>query len=407
MKKIIAVNTITQLVGRAISAVTTLLVTLLIARELGAGGYGDFVKITTYAAFFYLAVDFGINAIFLQRDTGKHWASLVLLRTLGGIALVALSLIVLDVLPASTGQGYTNAVRLGILLFSPTILLQGLITTANAIFQKRLRYDLATWGIFFGSLATVGILWFLVYSIHSTNLLAIVSVVAVGALVTAASSLFFAFRLVGRQKFLPTTQQMKQLLLPSIPLGVTLLFNLVYFRADSVIITLTRPTAEVGIYGLAYKVFEVILVFPTFFMNAVYPLMVEHRETKFKKILSSSFFFLFLASLIVLGVVWVAAPLISLVKTDFAASVGALRILALGLPFFFVTAATMWGLITLKKQNILAGIYGISMLINIIGNIILIPTYGFTAAAWMTVVGEGLVLLLSVSVLYKVFTDNK
>jgi len=64
MKKIIAVNTITQLVGRAISAVTTLLVTLLIARELGAGGYGDFVKITTYAAFFYLAVDFGINAIF-------------------------------------------------------------------------------------------------------------------------------------------------------------------------------------------------------------------------------------------------------------------------------------------------------------------------------------------------------
>ena len=116
---------------------------------------------------------------------------------------------------------------------------------------------------------------------------------------------------------------------------------------------------------------------------------------------------MFLASLIVLGVVWVAAPLISLVKTDFAASVGALRILALGLPFFFVTAATMWGLITLKKQNILAGIYGISMLINIIGNIILIPTYGFTAAAWMTVVGEGLVLLLSVSVLYKVFTDNK
>ena len=404
------VNTATQLVGRGISALTTFVITLLIARQFGASGFGDFVKVTTYAAFFYLLADFGINAIYLQRDVRDHWASLVTLRLLGGIALVMLALFILYLLPGSATQGYTETVRLGILFFSPTILLQGFITTTNAIFQKHFRYDLATWAIFFGSIATIILLWLLVYGAHSTNMLVVIGAVAVGTLVTTLSSFLFASRLVGTVRFSPTFAQMKQLFVPSIPLGITLLFNLVYFHADSVILTLTRPTAEVGVYGLAYKMFEVILVFPTFFMNAVYPVMLQTKNDtrkaaskQFKKILMSSAGFLFLVSLFSLLLLWVAAPLVTFVKSDFAPSIGAIRILSLGLPFFFVTAATMWGLITLKKQKILAGIYGVSMFVNIIGNILLIPTYGFVAAAWMTVAGEGIVLVLSILVLLKNF----
>src|SRR5438552_3916305 len=68
-------------------------------------------------------------------------------------------------------------------------------------------------------------------------------------------------------------------------------------------------------------------------------------------------------------------------------------------PFFFLSAVTMWSLIALKKQLMLVGIYGISMMVNIIGNIILIPHYGYMAAAGLTVVSEGLVLLISGMVL--------
>lgn len=392
MKKIVAVNTMWQLVGRGISAATTFIVTLVVARQFGASGYGDFVKVTTYAAFFYLVADFGINAIFIQHDTRESWPTLVVLRLIGGVLLIVLSLLILTFLPGSASQGYTPLVRLGILLFSPTILLQGMITTANAIFQKKLRYDLATWAIFFGSIATIALLW------KTTTTLTVIGVVAAGTLVTTVVSLVLASRLVGNTRFSTTVRQMKQLLIPSIPLGITLLFNLVYFHADSVVITLTRSTAEVGIYGLAYKVFEVILVFPTFLMNAVYPLMLNRG---FKKILTNAFWFLLLASVASSIICWVAAPLLTIIKSDFTASVGALRVLSLGLPFFFVTAVTMWGLIALKKQTILAGIYGVSMFINILGNILLVPTYGFMAAAWMTVVGEGLVLLLSSVVLLR------
>ena len=185
-----------------------------------------------------------------------------------------------------------------------------------------------------------------------------------------------------------------KLITPSLPLGITLLFNLVYFRADSVIITLTRPTAEVGMYGLAYKIFEVILVFPSFFMNAVYPFMIQ-KTRNLKKIFQQSALFLFLVSALLSLIFWFAAPLVSLINIDFVPSVSALRVLSLGLPFFFVTSATMWAIIAVKKQTALAVIYGVSMIINIVGNILLVPQYGYMAAAWLTVGCEGLVLVFS------------
>ncbi|KKU85598.1 MAG: Polysaccharide biosynthesis protein [Candidatus Gottesmanbacteria bacterium GW2011_GWA2_47_9] len=96
-----------------------------------------------------------------------------------------------------------------------------------------------------------------------------------------------------------------------------------------------------------------------------------------------------------------------MIKSDFSASIPALRVLSLGLPFFFLTSLTMWTLIALKKQWALAGIYGLSMVINIALNLWLIPVYGYMAAAWITVLSEGVVLLLSGIFLLKMFPPQQ
>lgn len=102
-----------------------------------------------------------------------------------------------------------------------------------------------------------------------------------------------------------------------------------------------------------------------------------------------------LTSVFMIPVFWFAAPLVSFIKQDFSASVPALRVLSLGLPFFFVSSLVMWTLITLKKQIILMAVYGASMVVNIILNMWFVPEHGYMAAAWITVGSEGLVLLLS------------
>ena len=96
----IAANTVAQLLGKLIGAGTSFVVAFLLARRLGAEGYGDFTKITTYVAPFFLLADFGLNAIFLQKkDSASQWPQLLGLRVAGASVLVFLAVAILAFLP--------------------------------------------------------------------------------------------------------------------------------------------------------------------------------------------------------------------------------------------------------------------------------------------------------------------
>lgn len=380
------------------------------ARFFGVEGYGDFVKITTYIAFFYLLADFGTNAIYLQKQkmTDDTWGVLLGLRLVGGIALIFLSLAILSFLPHGTDQGYTSLVRLGIILFSPAIILQAIITSTNASFQKYLRYDLSTLSLGLGSLVSLLCVW-LITSIISPPTGSLFA--TLGLLVGLATTAIVSIVLVRKITTLSLSFQWKSMLslfAASIPLGLTLLFNQLYFRADSFILTISQSTIDVGVYGFAYKIFEVALVVPTFFMNSMYPFMLRAISDK-QKVKSNTFFplvkkssiFLLLIAFLISLILWMIAPLLTRIRPEFFGSITALRILSLSLPFFFLSSLSMWTIIALGKQKFLVPIYGLSMMLNVVLNIVYIPQYSYIAAAWITVGSEAVVLILSVVILQR------
>ncbi|MBI5620819.1 flippase [Candidatus Gottesmanbacteria bacterium] len=421
-------NTASQLVGKVVGSGAMLLISIMIAREFGAQGYGDFTKITTFVAFFYLFVDFGLNAVYLKRQTADNkqqianskgnadWATLLGIRIVGGVLLMFLAIALLSFLPQGETQGYTGLVRLGIILFSPTILIQGLIVSANAIFQKHLRYDLASLAIAAGNIVTVILVAFALYGLSlRIGVLGVTTSLLVGLGVTGIVSLAFVRRL---ERFIHISfhqNTAKTLFFAALPLGITLLFNQVYFRVDSLVLALTRSTTEVGLYGLAYKVFELPLVLPTFFMNSVYPLLLlqQAQNSKFKTqnfqaTIKKSGAVLLLTSVIFSLAAWFTAPLLIYIRPEFSESISLLRILTLGLPFFFLSSLMMWTLIALGRQMALAVIYGSVMLVTVLLDILIIPIYGATGAAWITVGSEALVLFISGAVLqrYLRYTQN-
>lgn len=400
----VAWNTVSQLLGKVVGSSAMLLVSILIARAFGSEGFGDFTKITTFVAFFYLLVDFGLNAVYLQRQTENgnmqmDWAVLLGMRVIGGILFMFLAIAMLSFLPQGEHQGYTGMVRLGIILFSPTILIQGLIVSANAIFQKHMRYDLATLALTAGNVVTVLLVSGAVYGLSSrVGVLGVTTSLLFGLGVTAIVSLLFVRHIEGPIHLSFDRKAGKALFMAALPLGITLLFNQVYFRVDSFILALTRSTSEVGFYGLAYKMFELPIVIPTFFMNSVYPLMLQKTS---KLLIKKSFFILLITSLLALGIFWFASPLLVYIRPEFAPSIPILRILTLGLPFFFLSSLSMWALIALGKQIVLAGIYGSLMVITVLLDILVIPRLGAIGAAWITVGSEALVLIASIVVLHR------
>ncbi len=408
LRRIVAGNTISQLIGRAVSSVAIVVVSLLIAKRYGPEGYGDFVKITTYVGFFYLVADFGLNAVYLQRTIGsakakaqasaKPWRLLLGLRLVVSMILVVVALGILSFMPSGVSQGYTTLVRTGIILFVPVIVAQAVTTTTNAFFQQILRYDLSTVAQNIGSvsmlLAAVGLSFF---TPVAGPFLGIISVIT-GSVVTALLSLSLVRRRLGMIRPVVLLPEFVTYLRHSTPLGLALIFNLIYFHSDSIVLTLTRSTREVGMYGLAYKIFELPLVIPIFFMNSVYPLLLQKSDRAKggqEQIFGSSFKFLLGSSVVMMFVLWIAAPLVAWVRPDFAGAQEPLRILILGLPVFFVSALFMWFLIARKQQGTLLMIHGAAMVGNIVCNIVFIPQYGMFAAAWITILSEIFVLLCS------------
>lgn len=404
----ISANVLFQLSGKIVGAGTTLFITLYLARLLGSYGYGDIVKVITYVSAFFIIADFGFNAVYLV-DSKKLYTlpSLFILRILWSFVLLFAAYALLRFLPIGVYDGYTKAVRLGILLYAPSIIFQSIITTANAVFQKYLRYDYSFYAVSFGSIIGLISLYVLSRVPYPPSLIG--AGVYLGASIsTALVSFFYMRRLEGvlaRYRF----SYMKKLFVTSLPIGITLAANLIYAHADSFVLTLTRSTVEVGTYGFAYRFFETLLVIPTFIMNASYPILLTSKiksaaslTKRYRKLFTS----MIIISVAIAVGVWFMAPLLSIVRPEFIESSSFIRILVLSLPLFFLSSLVMWMLFVFHKRWELAFIYVTAMVINISLNILLVPLYGAYASAWITICSETIVLAATYSVLWRAQREN-
>jgi len=398
--KEVSKNTIFQMIAKGATVSVSLFITALITRQLTVFDYGEFVKIMSFVSIFYLIADFGFNATFLKLtppdkikdDFNKFFA----LRFIISSLLTLICILIALSLPynASGSTGFSNSVKFGIFLASFTILFQGLYNALNAIFQKNLRYDLSSVATIISSVATL-ILVILVIPFKNIYLLVLSYTFANIVLFLVSYKLLN--KLTYKPKFVFDKTYSKSLSLSSISLGVALVINLIYFRIDTIILGFIRSPEEVGFYGLAYRIFETVLVVPIFFSNALFPVFLNHLNDK--KVLIR----IFKKSVLLLSVVSIALSLVFFLTAgliinlisgpSFSSSANILRILSLGYPFFFLSAIVMWLLITFNKQKILSILYLVVGTANCVANLYFIPQYGAYASAYITVISEVLILV--------------
>lgn len=393
-----------QLVGKAATTLTTLLLTVLITRRFGPSGYGDFTIMMTYSALFYIVADFGLNAIALrdfatdENKVSRYFKNLVGLRLVMSLVLFAVGALALIFFP------YSRFVKIGILISLLTIFTQALYSSGNAVFQAKLRYDFSVLAAILGSVVILVLSYCAVT--RGFGLLPIVGSYVVGGLVMVGVSLFFVRRVVGGGvgRVVGVARDLRlwrYLFLAALPLGITTIFTVVLQKADAVLLSVMSGSTAVGFYGVSYKIFEFALVFPTFFVNSVYPIMVRHYkdgQERLMKTVKLSGLFLFAISVVGSAVGYVLAPLMIKIVAgpEFSESVKALQLLLLGLPIFYLSALFLWLLITLGKQKQIPFIYAFGAGVNVVLNLIFIPRYSFYGSAVITWTSELLILGLLV-----------
>ena len=392
-----------QILGKGFTAGTTLVVTLLVGRSLGPAGFGDFTKIFVFVGYFYTFADFGLNSIYIAKSNPQNekllFRVLVSLRLVMALVFVALALLVGFLLPynAQENTGFGPLVKIGIAVASLTILTQALYTSANSLFQKKLRYDLSTVAAISGSL--VILLSVILTTASGGSITQYVLAYVVGGLVTV----FVAYLILFKRWQILVFPKIDRLafsnyLSKSWPVGLALILNLLYFRVDVLILAWVRQPQEVGIYGLAYQFFEASLAVPIFFVNAIYPYLAALYKKNIGKFYKN-FKFWVLVLLAISVLVSVFLILVSflipfLYDLRFAPSKAPLVILASGIPFFFLSALLWHILIIYDRQKNLALVYGAGFIFNLAANLIFIPKFGYIAAAVNTVISEAFILLL-------------
>lgn len=415
--KKIASNTIYQIIGKVVSMSITIVTTLIVTRYYGREGYGMFSLMQNWPALFFIIVDFGLNAI-ATRELSKDFSKAN--KIIGNIFLIRIFLSILFILGLFISLSffpYSSELIFGIRLGLIIILTQALFTTTNIIFQVKLRYDYSTIGYVSGYFLIMALV--LIFSILKLDIAWVNFAYVLGGIVTFLLNISFLKKLNVYPDLTLDKKICKNLLIESLPLGLMFFFSQLNFRSDSILLSILNlpkeqglsSTEAVAVYSLPYKIFDVALVIPTFFMNSVYPVLVhhmQHSKQKLKETFFRSLYFLFISAVLiaVVGIIFSPFAIRVLGGNEFNQSILVLKILLSGLFLYYLTQPIAWLVVTLGKQKYLPFIYLVSTLINMGSNLYFIPKYSFYASSVITHISEFSILLMLIFIAHKSWKEK-
>ncbi|HEX7041980.1 MAG TPA: oligosaccharide flippase family protein, partial [Patescibacteria group bacterium] len=258
----------------------------------------------------------------------------------------------------------------------------------NTVFQARVRLDLLT---ILDLVGRVGSVIGIIASVYlKLNFYYIIGSVLFG---NTISFLLGMYLLPETVKTSFDYKFAKRLFLLSLPVGITSLLSTLYFKIDTIILSLYKPASDVGVYSLGYKILDNITLFWLFYVGTIYPILTRFKlenENKYRRLFKNSIILACIVSVPIVVISYFIAPLAINIfgGASFNDAIFALRILVFSLPFIFVNVL-FYNFYIIEEFNIVV-ILGmlITLVINIVLNVVYIPRFSYIAASYITILSE-------------------
>jgi O-antigen/teichoic acid export membrane protein len=186
----------------------------------------------------------------------------------------------------------------------------------------------------------------------------------------------------------------REALLKSWPLALTIVFNLLYLKTDIIILSLIKNQTDVGIYGAAYKVIDILTSLPFMFAGVIVPILtvawLENRKEYFQKVFQKSFdLMVILAMPLAVGAQFAAGPVMKIVAgQEFNASGPVLRILMVAVALVFLSCLLSHVMVSMGRQKEIIGSYFFTAITSVAAYLFFIPKYSYFGAAAVTIYSE-------------------
>lgn len=404
-KRALAQNTVIQIGGKMLAILCGLYTVTILTKLLGPAGFGELTVVLNFIAIFAVLVDFGLTLTTVQLISEKQADENALIGNLFSIRVLS-SVLFLSIAPIiAIFFPYTQLVKLAIAVGAVSYLFGTTAQLFIGIFQKRLLISRAIIAELINRLLVLfGALLLPYFHVGVMEVMWLFVLGNIGQLLTIV---FFASKHI-TISFRFNWATWKKILLRSWPIGASIFFNLIYLRGDILFLSLFRSSEEIGIYGVAYKIIDVMTVIPVMYMGLILPVLVhawsEQNKKQFYATLQTAFdFFSLIAIPFIFGVIATGVPLMTFIFGEEFSEAG--RVLAiLGPAASVVFFGSLFGhaVVGINKQKQMVVGYALVAVITIIGYLLFIPQFGIWAAAWWTLIAEVLITLITFAVVFHV-----
>jgi len=385
----IAKNVGALFAAQFVVSILGLVLSVFIARSLGDVIFGKYSFALAFTAIFAIFSDLGYNTLLIRevaRDkssAGKYLNNVLCIRALLSFVIFTLIVITINIMdyPADT--------KIIIYLFG----IYTLIVSFSAVFKvtfrafEKMEYEAVITILTDVIRVSLGLfVLFLGYGLIELALIFIFS---------GVFDVIFSF-LICERKFAKLKIELdfefwKCTIKVALPLSVLSIFGLIYGRIDTIMLSMMEGDAVVGWYNAAFNLVLGLKPIPALFLNAIFPLMsyyyvssIDSFKVAYEK---ASKFLLTLGLPLAVGITLLADRIILILYGEqFYPSVIALQILAWDLLLIFLYLPLGNVLISTNKQNQMAAITCMSVLLNVILNLILIPPLSYIGAAIATII---------------------
>lgn len=371
--------------------------TIFLARNLGVSNFGVYSAAFAYFSLFSAVADFGFNRFLVKEIALNKKKTSELLYNVNVLRLI-LTILLLLIFGTALYLFDPDKIRVSLtLLLSLAVIPQAIGLTFDGAFiaLKKLQYSSVS--IIIASLAT-SFLGFILVS-NKFGLVGVAIAIILGQLAYALSFILIAKRqniAIFKKVIL---EFLKKAAIGSFPYAVLTVLGIVYFRLSLLLLSYIKGDFDTGIYGVAYRFLEAVVIFPSALSIAFFPIFAQSINAKslnlqklyFKAILILLSISIFMS----LGFIGILPKFIELFLPQYKDSIEVVKILGLSIPFFFLNSLQSTYL--LSQNKFIKHLILISVLIIcfiFISNLIFLPKFSYIGAAWVTVVSELIIFVV-------------
>jgi O-antigen/teichoic acid export membrane protein len=395
----IAYNAIAQISSKGINTIISLLALAMVTRYLGQAGFGQYTIATTFASFFAVLADLGLTLVTVQLISQPGANRPKLLNNLLSVRLLSAAVLLLFAPMAALFFPYSGVIKISIALYAFSLLFVSLNQILVGLFQQELKMDKVAIAEIFSRIIYLGVI-FLVVRLD----FGLIGIIVANIFSGLASFLvhYLYSRPFFRWKLEIDRAVWREIFSRSWPLALTIALNLIYLRADTLILSIFKSESELGIYGAAYRVIDVLTTVPFMFAGLVLPILslswAQGNKEYFLKIYQRSFDLMAIIALpMAVGVLFTGREIMALIAgRQFTISGSALSILIFAVSFIFIGCIPAHVLIAINRQRVAIKAYLFVSVTSLIGYFILIPRYSYYGAAAITVYSEAAIALYSI-----------